>query len=311
MKNYDNYFRRLKGEEVPNYDAEPDPGFYRKRDKDRSGKITWQPVAYFYKDDILHCVMSNNLLSEQYGLEMWTHCCDHPITEAEYRRVADDGLPWSDQDATVQAQQSDAGAPEEGYKAKLERQIKEAEEGAKKYEAIDSDTLAAQAQDARDNLNKLSKRADNIRKVELDPHQAEVDKINAKWQPLVKSSKAAADTLRSKMEDWERTKREQAQIAEDKYQRAADRAIASGRDLPPPPSESNAPAPAAQIKGASGRAANVSTIKIAVIDDIAKVFDYFKGHAEVVEILQKLANKAVQAGITVPGTSVKDDVKIK
>jgi len=75
--------------------------------------------------------------------------------------------------------------------------------------------------------------------------------------------------------------------------------------------KSNAPAPLAKIKGATGRAASVGAVKVAEITNWNLVWQHFADNEQVKAILQALANGAVRAGIDVPGVTVKDDVSIK
>jgi hypothetical protein len=103
---------------------------------------------------------------------------------------------------------------------------------------------------------------------------------------------------------WEVHKRDMAESAR---KAAAAASAASGTTVQP---SSNAPAPSAKIKGATGKAASVKEVKIAIIHDLKLVFEFFQTNDQVRAILQGLSNASVRAGISVPGTSVAEDVAI-
>ncbi len=72
-----------------------------------------------------------------------------------------------------------------------------------------------------------------------------------------------------------------------------------------------APAPAAPIKGAYGRAAAVTMVNVVTIADQDAVYGVFKGRQEVKDLLQKLAERAVKDGHTVAGTTVTKEKDIR
>jgi hypothetical protein len=89
-------------------------------------------------------------------------------------------------------------------------------------------------------------------------------------------AKAGADLLRDgPIKAWEVLKREQAAIA---AQTAAVISQASGCKVVP---KSNAPAPLAKIKGATGRAASVGAVKVAEITDWNAVYQHFADNEQV------------------------------
>ena len=63
----------------------------------------------------------------------------------------------------------------------------------------------------------------------------------------------------------------------------------------------NIPPPAAQIKGATGRAASVKLEKFVTEIDPVKVFPQFAQNPEVIAMLTELAQRAIRAGLTIDG----------
>jgi len=187
----------------------------------------------------------------------------------------------------------------------MSRYVKPGEKG-EPVNLITSDDMAGAAQSLRDALNKLANKAKKAREEANRPHNDAIRANGLIWSPLETMAKDAGIALRDgPMKAWEVHKRDQQARANIAAQAAS---AASGQTVAP---RSNAPAPSAQIKGATGKAASVSTVKVAEIEDIDKVFQHFKNDAQVRAILQGLATAAIRAGISVPGAIEKEDVAIK
>lgn len=197
----------------------------------------------------------------------------------------------------------------EAARAGIIRYVKRGENG-EPVSLIDSDDMSGAAQTLRASLLALSNRAKKAREEANRPHNDAIRANGAIWSPLEAAAKAAADGLRDgPMKAWEVHKRDQLASAT-KAAAAATAAVGHSSGVPFEP-KSNAPAPSARIKGATGKAASVSTVKIAVIHDQDAVYAHFKSNDQVKAILQGLANAAVRAGIEVPGVTVAEDVAIK
>lgn len=347
---YDSWRKRLAGEKLPTYVQSSDDvnsGFYRLRRKDKTTKeITWEPVAFWRGGDNELCgVRSGQILTADQCLDIWTFVVQYPITEETWRAVAERGEPWPGTDPTVAKQAKDAtidrmeaefiktteaikAGPEPTPDAKFAADIAEAKKGADAYKAIDSDELAAKAQDLRSHLTKLAGDADKLRAELKEPHLKAGREVDSKWQPIIKDAQAAAAGIRSAIEGWETLKRQQARLAEqarlaqeaeEARKRAEAIRAAEKANEPPPvfeepkpvPVQSNAPAPAAQVKGATGRTASVSTYQHVVSIDEDKAFAMFKGNAELSALLMTLAQKAVNAGMPVPGAVTEERARVR
>lgn len=94
----------LAGTFGPVHDDHPQPGFYRARVL--PGRDTpWTPVAIWADESgamraIKHMyVVTQPLLCNP--AEVWTWCCDNPISEDAYRAVAERNEPWPSGTGTI------------------------------------------------------------------------------------------------------------------------------------------------------------------------------------------------------------------
>jgi hypothetical protein len=291
MNQWTNWQKRLAGEKVAIHEGEPDSGFYRIRRKDKAtGKFHFVPAA-FWKDDNgeLHGVVDGRTFDGNRCIGYWLWAVQHPITEAEFRRV-EAGGSWSDIDDEVHAQTNGRGIGDNsGTVSDLElirEQIESAKAGAEAYAEITDDATLTRAQTLRSRLLELSNEADSKREKEKAPHFQAAKDVDAKWQPLVKSAKAVADTIRAAMIKWETTK------------------------LKARPAE-KAPA-VTKIRGASGKAAHVGVIKvITAVTDQDALYAYFRFYDNVKSILLINAQTAVKNGHTVPGVTITEEADVR
>lgn len=81
----DNWRKRLAGEKIPTYEADPDVGYYRLRFKDiTTNVVAWTPVAYFVDDGELVGVVGDRNMTEKEVGDSWTFVCQYPIPEEVY-----------------------------------------------------------------------------------------------------------------------------------------------------------------------------------------------------------------------------------
>lgn len=338
----------LKGTRGPISEGEPMTGYYRARSKNKQTNVeTLFAVAYWWHNGKCFCKVNGpgvvgvqpTLVGEKHERMMsaWPYVSKEPVEFDVYQSVVA-GNPWPDQHVAPKAapaeastQPLDAGSPpsEAGAadqpepeidntpQGSMRRELDNAKKGIARYvrvkpdgggveSLIVSDDMAGAAQSLRAQLLALSNSAKKAREAANKPHQDAIRANGVIWSPMETDAKQAADDLRDgPMKAWELHKRAQ-QASAIKAAEAA--STASGATVQP---VSNAPAPAAKIKGAVGKSARVEEIKIAVIHDLELVFQHFKANDQVRAILQGLSNAAVRAGIEVPGTTTDKDVSIK
>lgn len=308
MTDYTYWQNALAGKFGTIHDGEPQPGFYRMR---RAGQID-RPVAIWTDgDDVLALVGDDEARSDV----IWTYCATLPITEAVYRSVTA-GQPWPDVAPSVAApSNSESADPAEV----LRDQIDAAKADLKLYAEITDDTKQAAAQSLRARLLELSREADKTREKLKAPHLDAGKAVDAKWQPLVKDAKSAADQVASAMSRWETEKARRAEAerrAAEEARRKAEEAAreAAALNQPAPVAEPLPPVPepvvAAPIKGAYGRAASVRTVRVAHIVDQDKLYQAVRNNSELKALLLKIAQAIVTGGENVDGVEVETVKKV-
>jgi len=316
MTDYTYWQNALNGKFGPVHEGDAQPGFYRKRTR-REGPFV--PVAIWHDGEKMVAVVGGKPADPS---AIWTFVCQHPITEAEFRKV-EAGGQWSDMDEGIaehaDRRNSDAADPAEA----LKDQIDGALERLADYATIATDEQVAKAQSLRARLNELSREADKNRKDEKEPHLEASRAVDAKWQPLVKSAKSGADQVAKAMSAYEteklRAQREAQRKAEEearKREEAERAAKDAGEPVPatpePPQPEDPAPQVETTIRGGYGRAAAVKTVKVATVTDQDAAYAYgpVHDHPELKSLIAKLAQRAVDAGHDVPGVTVEEQVKV-
>jgi hypothetical protein len=312
---FEMHARLLKGEDVERNIDTPIAGFYRIRSKDkRTEKTTFLPVSYRYIGDFeaLECFIDGRRVDDLRAREQWPWASKNPISKETYDAVMN-GNPWPDMDATVHEQLRGVGdnrGPTDPAEI-LKEQIEAARAGASAYAVIKDDETNTRAQTLRSRLIELSGQADKHRVAEKEPHLEASRSVDAKWQPLVKEAKTAADSIRSAMGVWETAKHQKQLAIEQAAQRTAIEAQEAARKLSaetgkpveiPPAPPSPAPIAPTRIKGAAGRAASVATVTIVQsVSDWNQLFQFFRLREDVQALLIKSANAELKLGNQVPG----------
>jgi hypothetical protein len=320
--NYDYWSNALKGEFGAVHEGDPQPGFYRKRIS-RGGAFV--PVAIWEHEGSIVALVD---VKQTDAAELWSYVCQYPITEQQYHDRIETGK-WHDESDAVTASLAPPSighnnGPQDEAEI-IKGQIEAASAGAEEYATIKDDGEAAKAQSLRSRLLELSGSADKKREAEKKPHLEAGKSVDAKWQPLVKAAKAAADKIRDalsahetrKAREAERLRREAeeaARKAEDERRAKLAAKLAEHPDAPSPMPELTpvpvAPEPVTAIRGAYGRAAAVKIVKVCTVIDQDAAYSYLKADKELAALISKLAQKAVDAGYVVPGTEVTEQRKV-
>lgn len=350
---------RLRGEKVMTFTQpdEQDEGFYRRpiREKAVSAAtgqnngqwktVGWSPVAIYLAGNTLVCVDGEEEVNTNRMDGLWPSIVQHPITEAQYRAVAEHGEAWHDSaeatlnramgadadsqqrlevpaaDRTVTA--SDNGEPILAPHEAMAKKIKTAVAMAKGFKIKDDDG-AAMAAGIRNRLNELKLEAQKEGEGLYKPIYTEYKRLYDLYIPMAKLAEDEGKTLFTEIKKHEQRKRDAAAAAEverlaeiarqeEEAQRAIDRAIVNGTEpeLPAAVYEVPAepvPAPVARVVATYGRAVPIQEKTFVEIDDLAAVFQQYRGNAQVIELLTKLAQADVTAGLTVPGTHTRKGV---
>jgi len=344
---YDFWRRALAGEKMPMHESDPQSGFYRKRieaSKGARGEKKFagaSPVAIWFEDGKPIATVGTKVADAN---EIWTYVCQNPVTEEAYRTVMAGGL-WPDESEpaapapevpAADAVEPAADAPgnpravpgnnEPPTAESMKDQIDAAYTKVTKFAVIKDDEELKAAQSARARLNELSGDADKTREALVRPHLDAQKKANTTWMPLVKKAADGALAIKKAMEAYatkkhnEQVEAERKRLAEvarlEKIAREeAEKNAPKGQPAPTPPPPEPAPAPVMAaaplaIKGVAGRAATQKLKKIAVVKDQAAAYAYLAAQPELIELIQKLAQRAVDGGQTVPGVETTEEVKI-
>lgn len=300
-------------------EGNPQSGFYRIKRGDR-----WLPVAVFPLNGGLAFKIGAEVVGPQMGAELWTHYLQYPVTEAEYRKVAERGEDWSDADPVVSAV---IAAPKP---ATLPEQIAEARKGLAAYAKIESDEQQARAAGLRNLLLKLRKDADDTRAARKKPHLDAGKAVDEEWRKPIAEAQDGADALRKAMESWEDHKRSAAEAAAKATQAAQEAAAkAAGpagipEGAPKPVVTSNLPPPTGQgqVRPTYGKAASVSTRLVLESVDVEKFLAALRGDpakgepkkpqwAAIVQACNELATHMANQGIVVDGMTTREGAKIR
>lgn len=322
---YDRWRKRLAGEKVVLHEL-PEPedcGFYRLPIREqlplKNGQgsrwkiIGWERAALIVHEEQLAAVIGDRVVSGNALEEKWLWFAAHPISE-EWYRAAERGEPWPDSHETVsslpvanssaavdrtdaliasQKQSLPVIAAEVMADVIIGGQIDEAANQLAKYAIIDSDEHSSKARSLQQKFLDLRGEAathyDELNRPLLD----EQKRIRSIWFPIRDRADEAASKLRKAMGVWEDVKRKAAQVA-------AERAEA-GQEV-----RSNVPPPSSQIRGSTGKAASVSVAVFVTAIDEDAVYKQFKGNPAITELLTALAQKAIRAGIQVPGATTEE-----
>jgi hypothetical protein len=304
------WFDKLAGKPVQMNEGNPHAGFYRMPRKAFYGaRKTFTPVAYWPGENgKMNCRFGDDDISWQRGEEIWKNVGNHPVSEQAYRDVAQFNKPWPDEHELVPMGDNlgpdlhgdawDAIA-EQGYidptnldligalkdrVDDLSRETTKRLDGPAIADQDEADRLANLA----DALGQLHKIADGTRKQERKPHDEALKAIQLKWANVLLKAEIYRNLKFKLLTPW--------QIAQEKAQKEAAEAAAAGE-----PAAANARRPRA---GTRGRAQTLKTFKHAEIEDYELTLAFFKESQDVKNLIGELANRAVRAGITVPGTKV-------
>lgn len=294
----------------------PQCGFYR-----HAGRDGLRPVAIWRNGDgdIVARVGANGPIveaDEEWGERYFAKCCRHAVTEEAYRDACA-GKPWPDVDPVVHANPPKRGGPGAGFgdnsgatnPAEVFRdQVHAAVEGAKAYAEVADDEVASRAQSLRSRLLELAGEGTEAHRVEKEPHLAACREIDAKWLRTRDAAKGTADTIRAALTRWEneklrRDREERKRLAEEARKNAP-------VDDVPAALVAAAPTKPAQVRGGYGRAAPVKTVFVAVVEDQDAAYGALRTNPEIVNLIQKLADKVIKVGGTMPGVRADEQRKV-
>ena len=273
----------------------------------------------------------------QYG---WLKCV--AVTEADWHRAQGTGFWPSDNkparkmtDEEKLGVETDVGGNNPPADESLADQISNLAEilaNSKEPSSKDEATVLA---GRLDKMRLLLKKADDERVREKEPHLLASREVDAKWKSIGEPGGNAYREATERQKAWlrkeqarldaeaaaERKRLKEAAEAENERIRKENEArIAAQAEagIPDEPAdllpEVTAPvveAPRAVASSAFGRNSGLKKVKIAVIDDLAKLAAHFveTKDAEFIDYCQKRAAAALRGKVTLPGTSSREELQ--
>lgn len=293
----------LNGVIGPMHEGEPQTGYYKVR---RKGKDGFVPVAY-WKDTgtgAQRCHMDGEDFDEQRAVEIWPYASKNPVTQEAYSEKLRSGKWPGESDAVIR--DNSAAAPDddtyEALKDRIDDLAREADRVIDKGAAKDQ-AQADQASDLANRLGELHKRADTARAAEKKPYDDEAKAVQAKWLPVLGAAEVYKRLKAAVITPFLVAEEQKRRAAEAEARKAAEEAAKAGAPIPEPVAAKPAP------KAGSGgrRSVALRSVKVVTITDRAALLKFFEGNEQITDLLQTLAQRAVAAGVSVPGVSVTEE----
>lgn len=316
----------LAGNFGPIHDGDPQQGYYRVRRKDGP----WEPVAIFYPEGSAELVAyrgGNEVRPE----DIWTWCCRNPIEYEAYEKARTGG-GFDDEPPAPAGIGDNSGEADPFDALKIElagesEQVADFLKGEVKTQAA-ADRLGIWAK----RLTDIAKRADNQRVSEKEPHLAASRAVDDKWRGIIadakdwaaKAKNATQPFLIAKKRAEEARAREEAAKAAELRRQAEEAARATAKTNQ---ADEEAEAKRAELirqaqeaeeaakvrnaqAGRTGAKVSLRTEKRAKIVDFDACLAALKTRAEIKELVQSLANRAVKSGFDLPGVEVETIEKV-
>ena len=298
MSTYDYYWKALVNPAALHHrdfaiTTTPEPGYYRTRRMN-------EPVAIWEDHGSIVMLVNDREVVESDHENVWLNCAKYPVSEDAYYKAIETGR-WDDLDEVVADTRGDRRNDPEGM-------IDELVEQAKLYRDISDDDTAKRAISLRNAILEQHKRADGLREEAKKPHLKAAREVDEIWMPVVKKAKSAADVLRALVEGWETFKRKKARQEEEARRAAEDLNLAQ-----PPMVFQTTPEPVDQIRSGYGKAVSVRTKLVAtgISDHNALFVHLINSGSDISRVMLELAQKDIDAGMTVPGVSVEERAVVR
>jgi hypothetical protein len=268
------------GHPAPAHEGDPQPGFYRRRA--RSGPD--DAIAYWREAGEMRCLLNRNPVGDEMALSLWTYVCNRPVNHQDYLHRLEHGH-WPNENIAVLGH----NRPPDDQTIEALTSVLDAlkSEAGRILDAgpCKSQDEADQASDIANELMGVEKRAVELHRMAKAPLIAEGKGVDKIWFPLRDAAAALKERIRLRcITPYLSLKRRQAE-------EAARMAAEAGE-----------PAPEARVAaGSLRRTTALRMIVSAKVDDYPAALAHFANHPEVRELVQRIADRAVRAGVSVPG----------
>ncbi len=296
---YDHWQSNLAGD-AEIHEDEPHAGYYQIR-QFKDGPLV--PCGIWWEDGKLTAEVNGK---EANPLRIWTYAVKRPVSFEAYKQYKEgDGWPNHAEVAEVSSNMPSDPHSQMGLElADLEeRAVAAIQAGVSTQD--EADKLAH----LREKIALVGKRAEALRVEEKRPHKEAGDAVQAKWVPLVDRTVAAVKSIRTCLTGFLARKEAAAlKVAEEK--RAEEQALREAvaeqlgdgdlqlvETVAPPVKPVGA-------GGIEGKRTGLGTVRTAKIVDMDELFAAIREHEDVLELFQKIADRAARAKMPLPGTEV-------
>lgn len=299
----DYWYARQAGEKPPFYDGKPQPGLYQIM---KGG----DPVRIVEVEGAV-VVLVNEVESASPN-KVWLACGRNDVSfEAYEERISTGKWPGD-----IKSRGIGDNAPPEDPIELLPLEVEKAKEWLAKIGDFKSDLQAHEAANRADAISKLRVKVEKVHSDEKEPFLKAGKEVDDKYLPKVKDGKAVYALLKAAIGKYDVAKRLAAQKAAAEHaakveaeKRAADATRNKGEQPPIPVSPPAPPEPPPLASyGNLGRKVSVKAKPLAKITDQYAVYQFFKDDPEVVNLLQKLAQRAVDSDIIPAGVEKVEGV---
>ena len=308
----------LTGNFGPIYEVQPEDGYYRTKRK--GGE--WEPVAIWFDEDLQKQIAYRNGRDVKPD-EVWTWCCQNPITYEAYQKAIDTGA-WDDLPPPAIGDNSGDVDPFEALKIELAGEIETTSHFLKS--SVESQADADKAAIWSKRLGELAKRAEIIRVAEKQPFLDGGRAVDAKWKEITDAADAKSKQLKKHVEPFliaqrraEEERQRKAREAAEALRRQADEAarmamesnaqVDNSAELLAQAKAAEADAEARKLSaGRTGARVSIRIEKVGVVTDyaIAAASLVAMNHPDIKATIDQLANRAAKAGMPFAGMEVKE-----
>lgn len=311
------YQAALKGNFGPMHEGTPEQGYYRTRFK--GGQ--WEPVAIYYPEGSDQLVAYRGR-KEVDPAEIWNFCRTNPITYDAYMKALD-GAGFDDEPALATiGDNSGSDDPFDAISQELAGEKEMADEFLRSPVKTQADADKAGIWAKR--LSDLAKRADNHRTAEKEPHLAASRAVDDKWRAPVGQAKDLSVALKLHVEPFlkakKRAEEERARQAAQQAEELRRQALASDQRTEQERAkllqQAQEAEKAAEVKnaqaGRTGAKVSIRVEKVGVVTDYAKAAAALAAmkHKDLIEIIDKLAQRAAKAGMPFDGMEVREEERV-
>lgn len=334
----------------PIADGKPQGGYYRMRQTKNGPWLPVEFDLDADEIEIIACINGMPVPSQDHN-RIWLGCARHPVEFEDYDFRLEKGHWRGElaKGEAREVGIGDNIPPPETPDALLIQELDSTKEWIAKT-VVDTDIVANEVANKIRALQDLVKSVTALHASEKKPFAEKCDEIDEKYLPLIRESKdpaklgrarIAIQFLKAKLNDFATKKADEAKRAtaeaeaerQRKIKEATERAVAAAREAadagrqgtvsahtePAPtepviPPELLAPLPPVakqSFGGITGNKLSQRTKVVAVVNDQDALYQHLKDNPEVKTLLQKLAQKLIDAKMQVPGVGTKEESYVR